>query len=392
MVIGYVACHLHVLKISVVYVNNLCFLTIISNTDPKRKPLATGAVPTENPPLRSHKSTPKPRRPLVQRITSEACSSTASASEASPPVAISSIADESLEVFASKVRGIIPEPWIITTCTNTEVRIELWDSSYSIPRFIIHFDTGLRFSLHIYNWLLPDTHHLYITRRRRMDSGTVAEFLEDIIDGNYVICEGLRQDEYVQSVAKDPGDSGHGWSFSDSDVIRHSIPNRIDMDSNFRALVAFRCVDCQLLIATADDEEQVICDPCKKLQRNIVVQQNRKKRSTSAPAKDKAPFAACSAEKLRATVVEKRLEYKQLKNKVKYLQGKIEKSGVSVSEPLEKDLLTIMSRQNLDSTPHMKFFWEQQIHLVKTKKMGRRYHSQMIRFALPIHCKSPSVY
>ena len=176
-----------------------------------------------------------------------------------------------------------------------------------------------------------------------MDSGTVAAFLEDIRDGNYVICERLHQDEYVQSVAKDPGDWGHGWSFSDSDIIQHSIPNRIDMDSNFRVLVVFRCVDCQLLIARADDEEQVICDPCKKLQRNIGVQQNQKKRSTSAPAKDKAPLAACSAEKLQATVVEKRLEYKQQQHKIKYLQGKIEKSGVSVSEPLEKDLLTIMS-------------------------------------------------
>ena len=154
--------------------------------------------------------------------------------------------------------------------------------------------------------------------------------------------------------------------------------------------MVFCCVDCQLLIARADDEEQVICDPSKKLQRNIVVQQNRKKHSTSAPAKDKAPLAACSAEKLRATVVEKRLECKQLKNKVKYLQGKIEKSGVSVSEPLEKGLLTIMSGQNLDSTPHLKFFWEQQIHLVKTKKMGHRYHPQMIRFALSIHCKCPA--
>jgi hypothetical protein len=67
-----------------------------------------------------------------------------------------------------------------------------------------------------------------------------------------------------------------------------------------------------------------------------------------------------------------------LEDKMKKLQDKIEKTAVSVSEPLEKDLMTIMSGQNLDSTPHMKFFWEQQIHLLKTKKMGRRYHPQMI--------------
>ena len=64
--------------------------------------------------------------------------------------------------------------------------------------------------------------------------------------------------------------------------IRHSIPNKIEMDSNVGVLVVFRCVDCQLLLDREVDEEQVICDPCKKLQKNILAQQNRKKRSSSA--------------------------------------------------------------------------------------------------------------
>ena len=40
----------------------------------------------------------------------------------------------------------------------------------------------------------------------------------------------------------------------------------------------------------------------------------------------------------------------------------------------------------------MKFFWEQQMALLQTNKMGRRYHPQVIRFALSIHGKSPSAY
>ena len=51
-----------------------------------------------------------------------------------------------------------------------------------------------------------------------------------------------------------------------------------------------------------------------------------------------------------------------------------------------------MGGQNLDTTPHMKFFWEQQMILLQSKKMGRRYHPQVIRFALSIHGKSPSAY
>ena len=63
-----------------------------------------------------------------------------------------------------------------------------------------------------------------------------------------------------------------------------------------------------------------------------------------------------------------------------------------VSEYLEKDLLTIMGAQNLEATPRMKFFWEQQMKLLQSKKMGRRYHPQIIRFALSLHGKSPSAY
>jgi hypothetical protein len=51
-----------------------------------------------------------------------------------------------------------------------------------------------------------------------------------------------------------------------------------------------------------------------------------------------------------------------------------------------------MGGQNLESTPHMKFFWEQQMALLQSNKMGRRYHPQIIRFALSIHSKSASAY
>ncbi len=139
-------------------------------------------------------------------------------------------------------------------------------------------------------------------------------------------------------------------------------------------------------------EEQVICKTCQKLQKQINQQQTRKERKSCAPAKDKAPLAACSAEKLRATVVADRLRCKELEKRIENLQSKLEKHAVNVSEPLEKDLISIMSGQNLDSTPHMKFFWEQQMHLLQTNKMGRRYHPQVIRLALSIHCKSPSAY
>ena len=85
-----------------------------------------------------------------------------------------------------------------------------------------------------------------------------------------------------------------------------------------------------------------------------------KSKSSSAPAKPRAPLAACGPEKLRATVVSLRLQMKDMDNRLQKLQQKIEKNGVGVSETLEKDILTIMGGQNLEATPHMKFFWQEQ--------------------------------
>ena len=252
-------------------------------------------------------------------------------------------------------------------------------------------DSCLHFSLHVYNWLLPDHHKIYLSRRRRINSAEVAELLLAIHNGEFKICEGLRQNEYLTSIAKDPIDTSHD-SFSPFDVVCHIIPASIGMDTNYRVMVILGSIDCNVLFDNDVSEEQVICKTCLTLQKSIQKQQTRKERKSSAPAKSKAPLTACGAEKLRATVAADRLELKDLKQRIKSLESRIQKHGVTVSEPLEKDLLTIMDGQNLESAPHMKFFWEQQMRLLQTKKMARRYHPQIISFALSIHCKSPSAY
>ena len=83
---------------------------------------------------------------------------------------------------------------------------------------------------------------------------------------------------------------------------------------------------------------------------------------------------------------------KDLQDRLQELQCKIEEQGIGISERLEKDILKIMGEQTLDDTPHMKFFWQEQMKLLQSAKMGRRYHPQVIRFALSLHGKSPSAY
>ncbi|CAB4028143.1 Transposable element P transposase [Paramuricea clavata] len=87
-----------------------------------------------------------------------------------------------------------------------------------------------------------------------------------------------------------------------------------------------------------------------------------------------------------------RLQCKQLDDRVKELETRMKKDGVSICETLEKDILKIMGGQNLEATPHMKFFWQQQMELLQTEKMAGRYHPQIILFALSLHGKSPAAY
>ncbi len=100
----------------------------------------------------------------------------------------------------------------------------------------------------------------------------------------------------------------------------------------------------------------------------------------------------CGPEKLRATVKSTRLQVKDLEDRLIELQSKIQQQGIGISEGLEKDILKIMGGQSLEATPHMKFFWQEQMKLLQSSKMGRRYHPQIIRFALSLHGKSPSAY
>ena len=39
----------------------------------------------------------------------------------------------------------------------------------------------------------------------------------------------------------------------------------------------------------------------------------------------------------------------------------------------------------MEATSHMKLFWQEQMKLLRAKKMGTWYHPQIIRFALSLH-------
>ena len=243
----------------------------------------------------------------------------------------------------------------------------------------------------MFNWPVPDDHAIYNERKRRVcDLGDCKTLLKSV-EGSK-ICDGLPQDFVTQSVVVDPTSDVDFSNFPDSTVLRHSVPRSLS-EENFQTSVTFRSPNCEVIqlrnILTDTDKP---CDPCSKTFSLLDKAAKRKKKTTAAPAKSKAPLSSCSSEKLVATVKASRLECKQLEGRIKELESKIKNHGVEISGTLENNILKIMSGQNLEATPHMKFFWEQQIKLLQSEKFGRRYHPQIIRFALLLHGKSPAAY
>ena len=335
-------------------------------------------MPTENLPVKSHDVEKTERRVLVRKTDSEPCTSSAVSPTPEPKIT-------DIEYLINLVEEVEIQPWEVDKSNASELKFELFDAIHYLLKYSIVVDSALFFSVHVYHWPIPDDHVIYQQRKRSVKYNNFIELLELFSSSN--ICQELTEDDDVKSVAVDATQS-HTVS---STVVRHSIPKLLSSDKeHFEISLSYRCVTCDVILDNNDSTGT--CKPCLKAAQAIKKSARRKTQSSSAPAKKKAPLAACGADKLRATVKAQRLECKQLEARLDQLQTEIKKDGVGVSEGLEKDILTIMGGQNLEATPHMKFFWEQQMKLLQTKKMGRRYHPQVIRFALSLHGKSPSAY
>ena len=80
---------------------------------------------------------------------------------------------------------------------------------------------------------------------------------------------------------------------------------------------------------------------------------------------------------------------------MKQMEKEISTYGMKLSEGLENDITSIISKHSLECSPHMKLlklFWEQQKKHFAANPKGRRYHPQFVKFCLSLHAKSSSAY
>jgi hypothetical protein len=340
--------------------------------DPKRKILVTGSVPTENLPKRSHEIETKERRTLVRTpLLAEVKPSTSALSS------LSLLEQLDEESFA---------PWESEKMENGNMQFKWCDGVHSIAKYTVSVNSALEFTVMVFHWPLPEDHAIYTERKRSIRGEGVKELLSLV--ENSSLCDGLPEDHLTKSVAVDP--TSDITQQLPGTVIRHSVPKRLS-PTHFEVSVNYRSGDCRVVVDTSNPEDES-CRPCSSARSMLERAERKKSRASSTPARSKASLSACGPEKLRATVIETRLKCKTLEDQLEKLERKINDEGVSVSDSLEKDLLKIMAGQNLEATPHMKFFWQEQMKLLQAKKMGRRYHPQIIRFALSLHGKLPSAY
>ncbi|CAB4032834.1 Hypothetical predicted protein, partial [Paramuricea clavata] len=316
-----------------------------------RKILQTGSIPTENLLLRSHETKKTPHRVIEKKASRQELQEdipSSSHSYLEPGLCsddlINQLDNDTLLEWKSKV------------CDDGNVNFFLTDNVHGVAKYTVVVDScSMEFTAYAFSWLIPDDHNTYNEHKRSIKSGEQFREVLSTVEKSK-LCE----------------------------VIGHSVPKK-PSPKQFEATVFFRSPNCDVII-----ERSELCDPCSTITKQL--KKTNKKRAKTSPAKSKAPLSACGPDKLRATVVAARSKCKLLEGELQELQKKITSQSVCIDKTLEEDILKIMDGQNLDSTPHMKFFWQEQMKLLQSSSCGRRYHPQIIRFALSVHGKSPSAY
>lgn len=194
--------------------------------DNNRKVLVTGSVSTENIPERSHDATKKPgRRVLVTKATTKPTSSkpsTSSTSVGGPSAPVTSYTFEGLVRHLDHKKTKHGLKWTVDKSIANEIRLELYDGAHSLPRYTVIVNSGMNFSIFVYQWPIPDDHAIYKTRNRSLRRHDIEELLE-VLETS-CLCEGLPHNDNIQVVNVDPTDNVK----IPGSVIRHSVPKVIE--------------------------------------------------------------------------------------------------------------------------------------------------------------------
>ena len=204
-------------------------------------------------------------------------------------------------------------------------------------------NSSLKFRVSIFGWDLILIRDLFYT----MES--------------YTLCSGVLKLSCVAKTVEDP--SGPQTSGKNM-IVRHTIPVVKDANENFagsdsgvqpmpfKVCTFFRTEKCEMLCQPSLQ----ICCSCLTANEKCLRELEKKNSTSSTPLPKKAPLSVSPVPRLVATINQHWLECKQLEQRMK----QISTNGMKLSEGLENDITSVISKHSLECSPHMKLFWEQQ--------------------------------
>ena len=242
--------------------NGSLFTDIVCIADATRKKLLPGAIPTLNLPQKTFETETKPRRELVRLETKVDSPSTSKQSSVK--------VYQHLNEFKRKVATVKLSGWSRKEYEQHFV-LEYADTKHALPVYSVTVDSGLRFSVAVFGWFLPDDHELYLEHKRSLFYVTISTLCNTI--QSFSVCSGLEHDMLESSAP----------------ILTHSVPlltEEYDEDGPpFQFDMYSRSKGCFVLCSSDQ------CSDC------LNVEGKSKKKSAPVkpplPVKDRAPLAAC---------------------------------------------------------------------------------------------------
>ena len=151
----------------------------------------------------------------------------------------------------------------------------------------------------------------------------------------------------------------------------------------------FRSKSCALPLSSGNP-----CKSCHEENIKFNKEINYKKSVLTAPAKLNAPIKFTSPDRIKLTLQLKRLECKQLEEKISNMKKALDNDSHIISAELLTDFQKLFSQSNeKDVPPFMKLFWqEQQKYVTLSSPSCIRYHPMIIKFCLNLAAKSSSAH
>ena len=252
------------------------------------------------------------------------------------------------------------------------LKISRDDPVYILPKFEIHIDSSLGFSVRVFGWLLPDNHQIYIECRRSVRTLTLTNLMH-LVSG-YNTCKCINR----------------ACSTPNGNIKEHIIPKHYKIgDEDYGASTnqdeILRSKACQILVS------HQTCSECSGL-----IQQLTKNKDGVfhekflTPAKLNAPISLTSSAKVLLTLQQTRKENKELKSQIKKIEKKLNATSIAVENDLHEDLQKVF--ESLDKVPpFMKLLWEEQMKYISQSPKQIRYHPAIIRFFAWGYMPSPQL-